>query len=35
LHNVAGELEGTELLGRFDFRDASDTEMDLKEEGIN
>jgi hypothetical protein len=29
VYNVAAETEGTELLGRSDFRDASDTEIDL------
>jgi len=29
MHNVVGEPRRTELLGRSDFRDASDTETDL------
>jgi len=29
VHNVVGESEGTEVLGRSDFRDASDTVTDL------
>jgi hypothetical protein len=29
VHNVVGEPRGTEVLGKSDFRDASDTETDL------